>query len=677
MKEKRIFKPLEKKADYNVKDEFLAGNNLDSKILDIAFKSIPLLKDQQYKLDIKNKNNENGFAAGSISIKIPEKKNPGATVTIKIPILIDSFKLKPIDTFILGDVAYPTTDSTIKELLNDPDNFRKLTRKEIRESKILSKIAEDYYEDIMNTLKKMAEESDNDDIKYMSAIYYKSLEGYARMKKESEDYSEPIIDFILKRRPDFNFDLYYIKTASEGGIEFHQEVMTPESIRLLLEATGHKSIKMADEINSGKELYLQAPIYNVQQDMVRSMRFDPNQIKKNSIFNQVEKGPAEIMDAKGRLLKGFVYDLYGFTSTANNFPKERIFIDLNKNYAISSSFNGKTSEDEFILKEDEMEPGDRGVFLDPAKNNAFGVVKILNISKIQGEPDVAEVQIANKKYTIKQEDLLKKYVIDGNEILIPQSYKWIALQKQIQLLDQNIENKINQKIAETSYTIIKRADDIKIVKFAGDRVNSTDTPINIPSDQHLKLLINRLNFITTDSDSILNDITRGIPVTFSTSFPIQNLNLNSEIETTIKESSYIEPRIRKDVVDVIKTASAPLSNLFLDLFSSYQTNPEFYQEYMEERLLKVGATTDTLDTIFSLGIVSDVNSTIFLQNIDKLKFVLSYLTALRLYIRYGWRIGIKEADLNIAIDSLSEIIQKLELIKTQNILDKQLNMQTY
>lgn len=677
MENKKIFKPkpLEKIADTNVKDEFLAGTNLNSKIIDLAFKAIPLLKDQQYKLELKNKDNENGFASGSIDIKIPEKNNPGGLITIKIPILIDNYKLKSIDTFIIGDVAYPTTSSTMKELLNDPDNFRKLTQKEIRESKILSKIADEHYDEIMSNLKKTAEDSNNDDIKYMASIYYKSLEGYARMKKEAEEYSEPITDYIVQRRKDFNFDLYYIKTASDGGVEFHQENSSPESIRLLLEATGYKSTKMADDLNSGKELYLQAPIYNATQDIARSMRFDPKALKNNTLFEQVEKGPTEIADARGKLLKGFVYDLYTFTGVANNFPTERIFIDLNKNYVSSPSFSGKKSEDEFILKEDTMEPGDKGIFLDPTEDNAYGIVKILNVTKIQGESDIADVEINNKKYTIKKEDLLKKYVINGSEILIPENYKWIGLQKKIQLLNQNMEDKINQKIAESSYTISKRSNDIKIIKFAGEKVNSLNRPIQIPSDQHLKLLVNRLNFITTDKDSIINDVNKGIPVSFSTTYPLQNLGMGVK-EPTVEKSPSVEIGENIKVAEIVKTASEPVLNVFPSIFTSWKTNPEFYSTYMEG-LLKEGATTDTLDTIFSLGIITEINSSIFLQNIDKIKFVLSYLTALRLYIRYGWQIGLKEADLNLAIDSLADIIQKLELVKTQKILDKQLNMQIY
>lgn len=676
--EKKIFKPLEKVADINIKDEFLSGKSLDSKILDIAFKSIPLLKDQQYKLDIKYKNNENGFANGVISIKIPEKNNPGGLVSVTVPILIDSYKLKPLDTFIINDVSYPTTDSTMRELLNDPDNFRKLTQKEIRESKILSKIAEDHYDDIMNTLKKTAEESTDENIKYLSTVYYKSLEHFSRMQKQADEHSEPITDYIIQKRRDLNFDLYYIKTASKNeGLQFYHEVSSPESIRLLLEATGYNSIKLADEINSGKELYLQSPVYDPKADIVRSMKFDPSSIKKNSMFSDVKKGPTEIADSKGKLLQGFVYDMYEFSGMANAFPTQRIFIDLKKNYVLSPSFSGKPTEGDFILKEDNMAPGDTGVFLDPTEDNAYGLIKILNLSRIEGEGETAEVQIANKKYKIRKEKLLKRYVITGNEILIPDSYKWVSLQKKITLLEQNMEDKINQKIAETSYTIYKKAsDDIKIVKFMGDKLNRTDRPIVVPKDQHLKLLVNKLNFLTTDKDTILDEINHGIPLTFSTNYPMQNIGMMPVAPVVQKTTERYEPSIRLKTVDIIKKASAPITDVFVEVFNSKKANPEFYTKEMDG-LLKEGATTDTLDTIFSLGIVSDVNSTIFLENIDKLKFVLSYLTTLRLYIRYGWQIGLKEADLNVAIESLSDIIQKLQLVKTQKILDKQLNMQIY
>lgn len=670
MENKQIF--LEKIADTNVKDEFLTGESLDSKILDIAFKTIPILKDQEYKLSIPNKSNDSGYASGIIDIKIPEKRNPGASLKLSIPILIVNYKLKPLDTFVINQVAYPITDSSLKELLNDPDNFRRLTQKEIRESKLLSKLADEFYEDTLASVKKIAEEEEDNSKKYLSLVYYRSLEEYHRLRKEAEEYSEPIKDYILQRKNDFDFDLYYMKIAQDNtSFQFFHENQDSASIRLLLEATGYNSVKMADEINSGKQLYLKAPVYNQTANPVRSMRFDPKTLKNSSTFSDVKKGPVEVMDSKGKLLKGFVYDLFSFSGKANNFPSSKIFVDLDKNYNLAPSFEGAVSQEDFVLKEDTIEPGDTGVFLDLSEDNAFGLIKVLNVSNIANEAQMIEVQIQNKKYSLKQEEMLKKYVINGNEILVPSHYKWVALHKKISLVDQSLDKNINTKIAETSYTIYKNASDIRITKYIGDQITTSKVPsILVPSGEHLKLLLNRLNFLSTNVDDMLTDVEKQKPVTFSTNFPILQDSIPSN-DLGLKEVAD-RPLVNLKVLEIVKTASEPVLDLFPSLFD-LSRNPDFCQRI--DGIIKEGATTDTLDSIFSLGLINEINSAVFIQCIDKLKFVLSYLAALRLYIRYGWEIALKEGDVTMAIDALAEIIQKLELVKTQKILDKQLNMQ--
>lgn len=664
---KSIFKPLEKVADINIKSDFFT-DALEGRVIDECFKTIPVLKDENYKLIFNNKDDEAGHAIGYVDIALPQKKNPGGKLKLKIPIIIHNFKLKPIDTFVLNNVAYPANDLTIKELMMEPDNFRTLTQKEIRESRILSKVADECGDQLLTDLKKMAEESSDENEKYFSIIHLKGAEHYLDLKKKfektAENYSEPINDYIVSRRKDFNFNLFYIKKDKDNNLKFASEVHSPESIRLLLEATGYDSVKMADELNSGNELMLDAPI--VGQEEYRSMAFDPKEFfeKSASGFSDVNKGSVEVLDGAGNLKKGFVFDLFGFSSMANNFPSSKIFVDLEKNYTQEANFDGRPAEGEFLLKEDDFEPGDKGIFIDNNTDNAYGIIKILNHSSIPKEGDILTVNINNKKYKIKQVDLLKNYVINDDEILIPKSYQWVSLNKKINVFPGKVEDKINQKIAESSYVITNKNNNIRLTSLT----KKADVPLEIPTIQHLKLLVKKLNFLTTDLAGLIQNVERGQSLTFSTSFPLNTIGGLARATDLTNMVSEKNSGIGVEVVKIIKSASKPITNLFPKLFN-------LRKEARYEELLKEAGSEDTLDTIFSLNIVNDINSSIFLQNIEKLKFTMSYLSALRLYIRYGWINSINEGDITAAIDSLSNIIQGLQTVKTQKLLNKQLMMQ--
>ncbi len=91
----------------------------------------------------------------------------------------------------------------------------------------------------------------------------------------------------------------------------------------------------------------------------------------------------------------------------------------------------------------------------------------------------------------------------------------------------------------------------------------------------------------------------------------------------------------------------------------------------DSAICKLADTFEALDTIFSLNMINDSNSSIFLQSVDKLKSTVSTLAALRVYLRLGWNVTLNESDINQAIDGLMEIIHSLELIKSQKLLSKQ------
>ncbi len=235
---------------------------------------------------------------------------------------------------------------------------------------------------------------------------------------------------------------------------------------------------------------------------------------------------------------------------------------------------------------------------------------------------------------------------------------------------------MEDKIAEAAYTITKVADDFKITRYIGSKVNDMSVPVNVPSINHLKLLLLRLNLLTSDLGKVIEEIQKGKPFSLATNFPL----LQSLSGTTVSpapdrtlDRPISTPETSSSIVRIIKTNVNPLMNIFPGLFKLGQH--EDFCEQIDQFMEKTGSSADTLESIFSLNIVNDVNSSVFLQNIDKLKFTLSFLAALRLYLRYGWDIGLKENDVNMAIESLSNIIQGLNLVKAQNLLDKQMNMQ--
>lgn len=668
----------EKIADINVKNDFF-GDQIQEKIMEEAFKALPFIRDLNYKLQFTDEDKNGGNLIARIEILLPESKNKNGKVKLSVPIFIKDFKMKPIDTFVMNGVAFPVTDETIKELLISPENFRPITFKEMKETKILAKIAEDYTETYMEDLKKIA--SEDSEIGYFANIYLKGSEKYLSMIKKGDDFSEPILDCIMEMNPKMDFDVYYVKVASDNQLKFVKETVDANGAKLLMEGMGYNSEKLAKELINGKQMYMQSPITKMN-DGVTTFPYNPQKVEKTKIFSNVPSGPVKAMDIAGKSIEGFNYDLFPFSGhLTNEVPSGKIFIDKNKNYFVTTELQAIPNEESsFVLSEDKVEPGTKGIFVDMNSGIAYGPIEIMSLFTKPGEPEVITAKINGRKYEITRTEMLKKYVPDGNKIMIPQTYTWINLNKKIKLFDKNQDKYLEEKIAEAAYTITKVADNFKITRFIGNKLNDMSVPVNVPSTNHLKLLLLRLNLLTSDLKKVIDEIEKGKPFSIATNFPLLQSLSNTVSSpapekglTPVEDKPISIPETSASIVRIIKTNVNPLMNIFPGLFKLGQY--ENLCEQMDQFMEKEGSAADTLESIFSLNIVNDINSSVFLQNIDRLKFALSFLSALRLYMRYGWDVGLKEGDVSTAIDSLSNIIQNLNLVKTQNLLDKQMNMQ--
>ena len=665
---------LEKNADINVKNDFF-GDVIEGRIVDEVFKVVPLLKDNSYRFVISNKNDEMGALIGYIDIKVEDEKNK-SKLNIKIPVFIKDFKLKPIDSFVLDNIAYPIDDLSIKELLLSPTNFRKLTAKEMKESRILSKLAEedvDGLETAVNALQS------NEFLQDVAKEYGASIESFKQMKKEAQSFNEPITDFIIKReRNGYDFDLYYVKFAfdeeSVTDIEFNHTVQTPKSINLLLEAAGYKSLEMQEDLNSGKEVYLKSPMLLPKAASLQAIEFDRDELfKEGSLYAAVDNGACELFDSKGNPVSGFVFDLYDFGSSTNKFPYSKIFIDENKNYALDAMFQGQPVEDSAkMLKEDYPEPGDMGVFIDHSTYSAYGPVTIKSFvdNKSNKLSSQYTVIYSNKSYDVKITDNLQKPIFDSNEVLIPKRFEWISIQKKIDRIQEDPNKTVLASISDASYILEKDLKHkIKLASFSAPKNN-----ISIPSDEHLKIFLNRMNFATNDKDGVTGIYNRlktpGGKINFTSNMPMAALGNTPIVEKTTMRQD--DPEIRTKVLSLVNDNVDAVNRVIPGIYSMMGSTKHADDSTFLENLTKYGAQADTLDSLFSLNIVNDLNSAIFVSNIHKLRFALSFLTALRIYLRFGWEVPVKEFEISEAIEALSSIISGLESYKSKKLLENQL-----
>lgn len=678
--------PLTKIADINVKNDFTT-NAIQDRIISETHKAIPLLKDIGYYLDIKNKSSETGDLIATVNLKVPSK-NTTNEVRVSIPIFIHSFKMSPIDTIIMNAVAFPADDNTIKELLLDPESFRPVTNLEMQQSRLLSKLAEHDLTAFINDFKKIEETTTNTTDKIIAHLEVKAAEEYNRLKTASENYNEPILDCILQKSAseDYSFDLYYIKN-NKDNIDFVKESIDHDMANLLLETMGYntKSIKIADDLNSGKPQSYKMPMAR-PNDNTESLAFDPAKLDKTKMVDDIETGEARIIDAKGGQLEGYVFRLYDFNNDVNAFQTNKLFLDFNGNYCITSQFQGVKMDLPGTLTMDKPDVGETGVFIDTINDNAYGPVKILNY--MNTEDEVMTVKFKNKKFTIKKIKDLKRCVLDHDVIMVPAKWEWHSFKDEIEPYE-NASEYVNQKIANSSFVFQSHGDEIIVTPFK----KSASTAI-IPSKEHLKLFFNKMNILVDNIDKLAEDITNGRKISVSTNFDMAKLfnksadskSLSRNVDKTpIKTAAAPNIKLTKIVTKLQKEAQS-VTNLFSKLYTESR-EPEVMQaldsmegylsrllvgdnlqEAESNDLYKKGSTFESLDTIFSLNVINDYNTAVFLYSVDKLKNTLSYLTALRMYLRFGWDSDLSEIEVNQAIESLGNIIKSLELIKTQKIL---------
>jgi len=673
---------LTKQADINVKTDFTT-NAIQDKIITEAHKAIPLLKDIGYYLDIKNKNTETGDLLGTINLKVPHKDSK-VEVRISIPIFIRNFKMSPIDSIIMNGVAFPANDNTIKELLLDPENFRPITNIEMQQSRILSKLAEHDLTAFINDFKKIEKTAESNTDKIIAHLEVKNAEEYNRLKVASENYNEPILECILAKQPeeDYEFDLFYIKNHN-NHMDFVKESVDIGTARLLLETMGYnsKSLKIADDLNSGKAQKYKMPMAR-PNDNTESLAYDPAKLDKAKMVDDIETGEARILDASGRQLEGVVLRLFDFNNDVNAFQTNKLFLDFNGNYCVNSQFQGVKMELPGSLPFDKIDIGETGVFMDTIEDNAYGPIKVLNY--VNDEDEVITAKFKNKKFTIKKVRDLKKCIVNHDEILIPYKWEWHSFKDEIRLFD-NASEFINQKIASSSYTIQASGDKILVSTFK----KSAMAPAVIPSKEHLSLFLSKINILVDDIEKMAEDISHGKKIAVSTNFDMTKLFNKPAVsgikDKTVKTAAAPDPRLIKITSHIQKEAKA-VTNIFHKLYEEAR-DPETMQildsiegyftkiaesvgesDINMESVYKEGSTVESLDSIFSLNVVNEYNTAVFLYSLDKLKATLSYLTALRMYLRFGWQSDLSEIEVNQAIESLNNIIQSLELIKTQKLL---------
>jgi hypothetical protein len=663
-----------KEADINVKSDF-STNAIQEKIIDEAHKSLPLLKNLSYALDIKNKDLDAGNLFGVLSIDVPTRKNPQGKIKINLPIFIHDYKMKPIDTIVKNNVAFPINDAAIKELLNDPENFRTVSSKEIKQSRILSKLAHADPKNLKASLDDFIEETTDETCKLLAITQLRGLEELERIEKAAEDYSEPLMECILEKNASNNFDLYYTKL--QGGnqaLEFIQEEVTPETARALINAMGYNNEKIAEKATKKKGLHLKAPLYQANQH--ESLLYDPSKIDKLKMVESLDPGPCEIMSESGEKAEGLLYNLNSITTTANPYPEGKLFLDYDKNFSIATNFQGMPTENNMSLIPDNESIGARGVYVDEINDIAYGPLDI--ISYIKDGPDSKIIaKYKNKKFEFRKLSGIKTTIVDGNTITIPNSFVWYEFKHEIKLVS-NPGEQVANKFAEESYKIAYE-NNVGVYNLTPVKKGTTKLA-SIPSDQHLRLFLSRINLMVDDFEKVADTVKNGRNITFITDYEMKPV-FSKYTPTEKKETSFLspQPQVTK-YVDEIKIASEQLTPFFVKFFDLVR-DQDFIDSLgitetdilsIDESLpsIKEASAFETLDSIFSLNVINTANSSIFLQSIDRLKMVLSLLSALRIYLRFGWDVGINETDVNQAVDAINEIVRSLELVKTQKLLER-------
>lgn len=672
---------IEKVADINIKSSFTT-NSIQAEIMNQILKVFPMIKDLSYALEVKNKDMDTGNLIANLGVKIPTKNNPNGAIKINLPIFINNYKLKPIDTIVMNGVAFPLNDNLVKELLNEPDNFRLPTQKEMKETRILSKMAQD--EDVFIDSLKAFYDRTNDDIeKVNAALLVKDIEQLKKTKEASDEFIEPVTDCVITKNKN-KFDVFYIKLAMDG-ISFEKETIDARSAKFVMETLGYNTnyIKLAEDVNSGKSKYLKSPVAT-DADNYQSVPYDPTKIDKIQIVEDAKNGPSKILNTNGKEMEGIIYDLMDFRNVMNVIPSGKLFLDYSKNYIIAPNFQGSVSDNTKSLSEDSLDSNCEGVFLDDINDKAYGPIKITSFYS-DGDDSNIKAKIRNKEFTLQKESGLKQPVINGEQILIPKNLKWIKFGVAMKQFE-NREDYIQSKIAESSFVVTK--DQAKagysvtrLKKMATEHAN-----LYIPSEQHLSLFLNRINLAVPDMDKVAEGINDGKKLTFTTSFPIKlflTKKANTAKPTKIVNKG-LPTSVSSHIQSLVKNASSDIVSIFSPIFSATKSDMETLQvldnmdvflknmcgDDISNVIIKEGSTFDSLDTIFSLNMVNDLNSAVFLESIDKLKSTLSFLAALRVYVRYGWP-GVSEIDITHAVDALSNIIKSLELLKTQKLLEQE------
>lgn len=662
---------IEKQADINVKGDFTT-NVIQEKIISECHNALPLLKDAGYSLVVKNKDMDSGDLFGMVNIQLPSVKKPDYPVKLNIPIFIKDYKMSPIDTIVMDKVAFPISDGMIKELISDPENFRPITMKEMKQSRILSKLAEADADNLNKELDVYINETQDESQKLLAMVQKRGIEDYQRQIKAAEEFTEPLLECILEKNASNDFDLYSTQ-LNNNKLEFVKDTIEPKTAKLFLETIGYNE-KVAEKATTKKGLHLKAPVSKPNENH-ESLMYDPSKIDKIKMVEQLETGPVEIMDESGNKLEGVLYELQSFTNSPNAFAEGKLFLDYDKNYCIEGDFQGLTTENEKNLTEDAVDIGQKGVFVDELNDIAYGPVTVKSL--ISSEDSVITVKYKNKQYNVKPIDGLKRNVIDGDTIMIPKSYNWYVFKREIKIINNPGENVAN-KFASSSYTI--KVDPV-YGEFKVAPLKNQSKIASIPTEQHLKLFLSRINLITDSLDKVAEAVKNGKTITFITDYPMDVL-YNTATKQEKKASEPLQANhLLDDYVTSIKTAAVELDNFFNKLFLLAR-EPDLVEildqtaadiDLIDENLpvIKEASTFDTLDTIFSLNVVNNANTNIFLNSIDKLKSTLSLLSALRVYIRLGWQADISEADITQAVDALLDITKSLELIKTERVLDRQ------
>ena len=101
----------------------------DLQVLQEAYRQLPFLSEFDVKVFITRQIPEQGFAIGYVAVKNPTHRTPGQELVgeavnhARVPVIIRSFQLAPLDLFLKGGRSYPLTEGRFRQAMFRAEQF--------------------------------------------------------------------------------------------------------------------------------------------------------------------------------------------------------------------------------------------------------------------------------------------------------------------------------------------------------------------------------------------------------------------------------------------------------------------------------------------------------------------------------------------------------------------------